>query len=131
MAKEKFSKGYKVRVVKTDLNTIEIEHGKHLAAQSGSKRLPYVEIHHDSDEDKYHVTVWGRGKDGSPLSHAHDHPDHDEQTMDQGEFTQHVVKLHKNHPKLQPFPKEARIKTHPNGWVDLHVAHPEYKKKNP
>lgn len=124
MSKEKFSKGHKVRVIKTDLHAIEIEHAKHVAGKTGAKRIPYVEIRHDADEDKYHITTRGRAG-----NNGFDHQGHSDDEMDQGEFTQHVVNLHRDHPKMQPFPKEARLKTHKNGFVDIHIAHPDYKKK--
>lgn len=120
MAKSDFTKGHKVHVIKTDLDSIETKHAKHVAAKTDAKRLPYCEIHHDPDTNSYHVSTRNRESNGTVAGHGEDTV-HTEKT-----FLHHVLHLHRDHPKMQPFPTEASIKTKPNGHVDLHVSHPAY-----
>ena len=121
MKKPKAKFSHPQRVIKTDLDSLEIEHAKYIASASGTKSLPYSEIHHDPDTDKYHLTTRGRDTDK-------EHHPHTDETMDQGRFTSHVVELLRNHPKMQPFPKEARVSVNKKGHVDVHIGHPDYKR---
>lgn len=126
--KRKFSRGMKVRVIKTTLDDIAIKHATHHAMKTGSKRMPSVEIHHeedphhDTDHDKYHMSVRERDHQGSPTGRGYD------KTFSHREFLRHTLNLHRDHEKMQPFPHEAALHTRPNGWVDLHVANPKPKK---
>jgi hypothetical protein len=117
----------KYRVIKTDLGSIETLHAKHVAKQHDLKRLPYVEIHHDEENNKFHITTRGRvGRHGSPAPHSVDHPVHDQQSMQGHEFVKHVVKLHQDHPKMHPPPRSVKMTVKHNGHVDLKLGSKQY-----
>lgn len=116
MKKAKFSKGMKVRVVKTHLDDLELEHAKYAAAANGEKALPYTEIHHDAGNDRYHISTRGRGKSIRNADH----------TLPERAFLHHALRLLKGNPKLHPAPKEASINTDTKRKVTIHLGHPDY-----
>ena len=105
-----------VRVIKTHLDDIELEHAKHSAAITGDKRLPQTEIRHDAETDKYHIATKRRGNTVGVSNH----------TLPERGFLHHVLTLYKSHPKMHPFPKEAQIETSHKRGVTLRLGHPNY-----
>lgn len=120
--KEKFSKGMRVRVIKTDLPSLEIEHAKHEAGKTGAKRLPFTEIHHNPDNEEFHVMTRDHPKD----PRSNERPPVKHTVMKEPEFLEHALNISKSHPKMHPFPKEARMIVNKHGHVDFHIAHPDY-----